>query len=61
VWQNVHHDLETVKAAGFCGLNLTAETFHEILIDDTIGSGEEGEDVRDEMAFIVVELVLPIV
>jgi len=42
-------------------LNLTTKSFDEILVHDTIGSSKEREDMRDEVAFVIVELVVPIV
>ena len=56
----VHHDLEPVEATGFSSLDLIAETLKQVLINDAIGRGEKGENVRDEMTFIVVELVGPV-
>lgn len=55
-----HHDLEAIEASSFSSLDFTGESFNEIFVDDTVRGGKEGEDVRDEVAFIVVELVLPI-
>ncbi len=57
----LHHDLETVEAASFGGLDFRGESLDEILVNDTVGSGEEGKDVRDEVTLVVVELVVPIV
>ena len=56
----LHHDLKTVEAACFRYLNLTAETLNKILIDDTVGSGEEGKYVGDEIALVVVESIVPV-
>ena len=57
----LHHDLEAIKAAGFWDLNLTTEPLNEILVNDAIGRGEESKDMRDEVAFVIVEAVVPIV
>ena len=57
----LHHNLKAVEASGLGGLHLGAETLDEVLVDDTVRSSEEGEDVRDEVALVVVELVVPIV
>ncbi|KAI3486760.1 hypothetical protein L1887_49710 [Cichorium endivia] len=57
----LHHDLEAIEAAGLCGLDFGAEALDEVLVDDAIRSGEEGEDVRDKVALVVVELVVPVV
>ena len=57
----LHHDLEAVEAARFRDLNFTAEALDEVLIDDTIRRGEEGEHVGDEIALVVVQAVVPVV
>jgi hypothetical protein len=57
----LHHDLEAIEATSFSGLNLVRESLYEVLVDDAIGGGEEGEDMGDEMAFIIVKLVGSIV
>ena len=56
-----HHDLEAVETASLSGLDLVGEPLDEVLVDDTVGGGEEGEDVGDEVALVVVHAVLPIV
>ena len=56
-----HHDLEAVEAARLWYLDFTAETLDEVLVDDAVGSGEEGEDMGNEVAFVVVQSVVPIV
>jgi hypothetical protein len=58
---NSHHDLETIEASSFRGLDFTAEALDEVFVDNAIRGGEKGENVRDEVALIVVELVLPVV
>lgn len=57
----LHHDLETVEAAGLRNLDLSAETLNKVLVDDTIGSSEESKHVGDEVTLIIVEAVVPIV
>ncbi len=57
----LHHDLETIEASGLGDLNLAAESLDQILVDDTIGGSEEGEDVGDEVLLILVESVVPVV
>ena len=42
-------------------LNFVGETFNKVLVDDAIGGGKECEDMRDKVAFVVVELVCPVV
>lgn len=56
----LHHDLEATEAVSFSSMNLIGETFDSVLIDNAVGCGEEGEDMRDEVVFIVVELVCPV-
>jgi hypothetical protein len=48
-------DLESIESAGFRDLNFLHETYTEVFVDDAIGSSEKGEDVGNEVAFIVVE------
>lgn len=48
--RNAHHDLETVEAARLGSLHLARESLDKVLVHDTIGGGEEGEDVGDEVA-----------
>lgn len=57
----LHHDLETVEAARLGDLDLAAEALNEVLVDDAVGSGEEGQDVRDEVLLIIVQAVVPVV
>lgn len=56
----LHHDLESIEAAGFGNLDFAAESLDQVLVHDTIGSSEEGKDVRDEITLIVVKSVVPI-
>ena len=56
-----HHDLEAVEAASLRDLDLSAETLHQVLVDDAIGSGEESKNVRDEVLLIVGNTVVPVV
>ena len=57
----LHHDLEAVEASSLGSLNLSTESLNEVLVDDTIRGSKEGEDVRDKVSLVVVELVVPIV
>jgi hypothetical protein len=76
LWEDLHHDLETVEALGFGGLDLRRESLDKVLVDDTVRldislatageaeatySSKESEDVLDEVSFVVIELVVPIV
>ena len=38
----LHHDLETIEASSLWNLYLAAETFDQILIDNSIRGGEKG-------------------
>ena len=40
----LHHNLEAVEASRFSSLNLVRKTFNQILVDDTVRGGEEGEE-----------------
>lgn len=57
----LNHDLKTVEAASLWDLNLSGETLKQVLVDNAVGCGEEGKDVRDEVTLIVVETVVPVV
>ena len=57
----LHHDLETVEAARLRDLDLARETLKEVLVDDAVGGGEEGEDVGDEVPLVVVHALFPVV
>lgn len=57
----LHHDLETVEAAGLGDLNLTAEALQQVFVDNTVGSGEEGQNVGDEVTLVIVQAVVPVV
>jgi len=49
--------LEAIEAASLSSLDFIGELCDEIFVDDTIRSGEEGEDVGNEMVLVVVQLV----
>ena len=53
-------DLEPVEGARLGDLHVGHEPGGEILENDPVGGGEEGEDVFDEVALSVVEIVLPV-
>jgi hypothetical protein len=57
----LHHDLEPIEASRLGYLYLATKALYQILVDDTVRSGEEGEDVGDEEALVVVEALVPIV
>jgi hypothetical protein len=57
----LHHDLEAVEAAGLGDLYLAREALDKVLVDDAIGGGEEGEDVGNEEALVVVQSLVPVV
>merc|ERR1719203_304541 len=50
-------DLEAVEAAGFGDLYLAHEVFDEVFVDDSVGGCEKGEDVFDEVLFVMSEFV----
>ena len=57
----LHHDLEPIETACFWYLHFSTEALDEVLIDNTIRSGEEGEDVGHEIFFVIVQSVVPVV
>ena len=48
-------NLETVKATGFGGLDFGGKVLGQVFVDDTVGSGEKGQDVRDKVTFVAGE------
>ena len=41
----LHHNLETVEATSLGDLNFSTEALNQVLVNDTVGGGEEGKDV----------------
>ena len=56
----LHHDLEPIETACLGYLHLSAEPLHQVFIDDAIRSGEEGENMGDKIALVVIHSVVPI-
>ena len=56
----LHHDLKAIEAASFGYLYFTAEAFEEVLIDNTVGGGKEGKNVRDEVSLVVIKTIVPV-
>lgn len=52
--------LEAVESAGFWDLNFRHKSIHEILVDDPVTGGKEGQHVLDEVLLFLLEL-LPVV
>lgn len=57
----LHHDLETVEASCLGDLYFARESLNKVLVDNAIGGCEEGEDVGDEEALVIVETLVPVV
>ena len=53
----LNRELEAVEAAGLGDLNLRREVARNVLEDDAVGRGKEGQDVLDEVPLVVVELL----
>jgi hypothetical protein len=51
----LHHDLEAVEAPRFRSLDVVGKPLDQVLVDDAVGAGEEGEDVEDKVAFALRE------
>ncbi len=49
-------NLETVKASGLGGLELRHEILSQVLVDNSVRGGKEGQNVANEMAFVVGKL-----
>ena len=56
----LHHNLKTVEAARLRNLDLSAESLEKVLVHNAVGRGEESKNVRDEVAFVVIESVVPV-
>ena len=52
--------LESVETADLSGLDLRHEPLDEVLVDDAVRGGEEGQDVLDEVLLALFQL-FPIV
>lgn len=52
VISNVHHYLKPVETSRFCYLYLCTESFYQIFIHYPIGSGKEGQDVRNKISSV---------
>ena len=57
----LHHNLETIEASCFSSLDFIGESLDKVLVDNSIRSGKKGKNVGDEVMFIVIELVCPVV
>lgn len=57
----LHHDLEAVEASSLGDLDLAAEALDQVLVDNAIRGGKEGQDVRDEVLLVIVQAVVPVV
>jgi hypothetical protein len=57
----LHHDLEAVEASCLWNLYFARESLDKVLVDNAVRGSEEGEDVGDEKALIVVQAVVPVV
>ena len=57
----LHGDLEAVEAARLGRRNLGAEALRQVLHHDPIRGRKEGQHVRDEVALIISETLLPVV
>lgn len=56
-----HHDLEAIETPGLRNLYFITESFEEVLVDDSIRSSKESENMRDEESLVVIETMFPIV
>ena len=50
-----HHHLEPVEGTGLGDLHLSGKALGEVLENNTVGGGKEGENVLDEMLFVLLE------
>ncbi|RUS32302.1 LOW QUALITY PROTEIN: hypothetical protein BC938DRAFT_475773 [Jimgerdemannia flammicorona] len=56
-----NHNLEPIEAPRLGNLNVIAEAFDEVLVDNTIRRGEEGENVGNEVALVFRQFVVPVI
>ena len=52
--------LEAVEAARLGHSDLSHEATSEILVDDAVAGGEEGEDGRNEVPLAVIQFDIPV-
>ena len=57
----LYHDLEAVEAACLRDLDLAREALDQVFVDNAVRGGKEGEDVRDEVSFVIIQTVVPVV
>jgi hypothetical protein len=52
--------LKAIKAAGFWQLNFRGKVLRQVFIDNAIGGGKKGQDVRDKVPLIGRQALLPV-
>lgn len=57
----LHHNLEAIEAARLSSLYFIAEALNQVFVHNSIRRSEEGKYMANEVTFIIVELVLPVV
>ena len=50
-----------IEATSLWDLNFTAESLDQVFVHNTIGSGEESQNMGDEISLIIVQAVVPVV
>jgi len=56
----LHHDLKPIEKLGLCVLYFVDEVECQVFVDDAVAGGKKSQYMFDEMALIVVELVVPV-
>ncbi len=54
------HDLETVKTTGLGVLYFLEEVDGQVFVYDTVACCEKGEDMRNKIALVGVQFILPV-
>ena len=52
----LHHHLEAVETASLRSLDFGHEALSEVFENNTVGGGEEGENMLDEVLLVLIEL-----
>jgi hypothetical protein len=50
-------DLEAIETPGFSDLHFLAESLNQILVDDSVGGGEKGKDMRNKVTLVLSQCI----
>ena len=57
----LHSDLKAIEEFRFRILHFCYKVLSQVFVHDTIAGSEEGQHVFNEMALIIVQLILPMI